>query len=173
MRYLSLILTLILTLIFAQLGYAGDSKHSSKESAEAFMQDYLDGYEKYLTGGSDADVTLVTEHFSEPMVMMPPSGPAPMATHEDFAPNIKYFLDNALKKKGVVKLEWAKLQMTILSDTQALASGLANALDKNGKTVEQRASIYILTKSKKGWVVSVNLPHSPSMVLTLTAATVN
>jgi hypothetical protein len=170
MRYLSLISTLILTLIFTPLSYAGESNHSPKESAEAFMQDYLNGYEKYLKGGNDADVTLVTEHFSEPMVMMPPSGPAPMATHEDFAPNIKYFLDNALKKKGVVKLEWARLQMAILSDTQALASGLANALDKNGNTVEQRASIYLLTKSEEGWVVSVNLPHSPSMVPNLTAA---
>jgi len=169
MRYLTLISTLIVTLIFAPLSFASEPK----QSAEAFMQDYLDGYEKYLIGDNDADVTLVTEHFSEPLVMMPPSGPVPMATHEDFAPNIKYFLDNVLRKKGVVKLEWAILQMATLSDTQVLASGLANALDKNGKIVEQRASIYLLTKSKDNWAVSVNLPHSPSTVPRLTAAIVN
>jgi hypothetical protein len=172
MRYLALISTLIVTLIIAPASFASEPKQSAKASAEAFMQDYLDGYEKYLTGGNDADVTLVTEHFSEPMVMMPSSGPAPMATHEDFAPNIKYFLDNALKKKGVVKLEWERLQMAILSETQALASGLANALDRNGETVEQRASIYLLTKSKDGWAVSVNLPHSPNTVPSLVTATV-
>jgi ketosteroid isomerase-like protein len=168
-RYSTLISTLVVALIFALLSYAGEPKGSP----EAFMHSYLDGYEKYLTGGDNADVALVTEHFSEPLVMMPPSGSAPMATHEDFGPNIKYFLDNALKKKGVVKLKWAKLQMAALSDTQALASGLVNALDKNGNIVEQRASIYLLTKSKDGWAVSVNLPHSPSTVPSLTAAIVN
>ena len=156
-------LTLILALLFAPLTFAS----GPNQSPEDFMQDYLDGYEKYLKAGDKADVAWVTEHFSEPLVMMPPSGPAPMATHEDFAPNIKYFLEAALKKNGVVKLEWEKLQIASLSDTQVLASGLANALDKEGKTVEQRASIYLLTKSKNGWLVSVNLPHSASMVPTL------
>ncbi|MBL4673691.1 MAG: hypothetical protein JKX81_15645, partial [Arenicella sp.] len=64
MRYLTLISTLIVTLIFAPLSFASEPK----QSAEAFMQDYLDGYEKYLIGDNDADVTLVTEHFSEPLV---------------------------------------------------------------------------------------------------------
>lgn len=161
MRHITL--TFIFTLLFTSLTFAG----GQNQSPEDFMQTYLDGYEKYLTAGDKANVTSVTEHFSEPMVMMPPSGPAPMATHEEFAPNIKYFLDAALKKKGVVKLEWEKLQIATLSDTQVLASGLANALDKTGKTVEQRASIYLLTKSKNGWLVSVNLPHSPRAVPTI------
>ena len=37
-------------------------------------------------------------------------GLAPMATREQLAPNIKYFLDNVLIKQGIVKLEWEKLQ---------------------------------------------------------------
>ncbi len=156
-------LVLTLALLISPLTFAG----VFKQSVEDFMQDYLDGYEKYLTAGDNADINWVSEHFSEPLVMMPPTGPAPMATHEDFAPNIKYFMEEALKKKGVVKLEWTKLQVARLSDSQALVSGLANALDKNGRTVEQRASIYLLTKSKDGWSVSVNLPHSPDTVPTV------
>lgn len=164
MHQIILFLTLLCTpLLFTQDAFAGQSNQSARE----FMQDYLDGYEKYLKADDTANVAWVTKHFSEPLVMMPPSGPMPMATHKDFAPNIKYFLDEALKKKGVVKLTWAKLQIAILSDTQALASGLVDALDENGKTVEQRASIYLLTKSKKGWSVSVNLPHSPDTVPTI------
>lgn len=154
---------LIFIFLFVPVALASETD----QSPEDFMQDYLDGYAKYLTADDKADVTWVTEHFSEPLAMMPKSGLAPMATHEAFAPNIKYFLEEVLKKNGVVKLEWARLQVAILSDTQALASGLANALDKNGKTVEQRASIYILTKSENGWAVAVNLPHSPSTVPTI------
>jgi hypothetical protein len=56
---------------------------------------------------------------------------------------------------------------------QVVASGLANALDENGKTVEQHTSIYFLTKSEDGWAVSVNLPHSPSTVPSLVAASSN
>ncbi|WP_299975960.1 hypothetical protein [uncultured Pseudoteredinibacter sp.] len=152
-----------LALLISPLSLAGDSS----QSIEDFMQDYLDGYEKYLTASEDADIAWVTEHFSEPLVMMPPTGPAPMATHEAFAPNIKYFMEEALKKKGVVKLEWTKLQVAKLSGSQALVSGLANALDKNNRTVEQRASIYLLTKTEDGWSVSVNLPHSPNTVPTV------
>jgi len=157
-------LTLIFTFLFAPVGFADNSN----QTAEEFMQSYLDGYEKYLTAGDDADVAWVTEHFSEPAAMVSQSrGLAPMATREVLAPNIKYFLDNVLKTQGVVKLEWEKMQLAKLSDSQILMSGLANALDKAGKTVEQRASIYILTKSKNGWAVSVNLPHSPKSVPTI------
>lgn len=150
-------------LLFTPLAFASNSA----QSPEQFMQSYLDGYEKYLAAPDNPDVAWVTAHFSEPLVMMPPSGPAPSATRAAFAPNIKYFIDNALKAKGVVKLEWAKLQIALLSDTQALASGLVNALDKNGATLEQRASIYLLTRGSEGWAVSVNLPHSPSTVPTI------
>ncbi len=157
-------LTLIFTFLIAPLSFAGDANQSPEE----FMQSYLDGYEKYLTAGDEGDVSWVTDHFSEPAAMMPPSrGLAPMATHEQLAPNIKFFMDNVLKKQGVVKLEWEKLQPAKLSDNQVLISGLANALDKNGDTVEQRASIYILTKSENGWAVSINLPHSPRTVPTI------
>ena len=164
MRHLTLTLILLfVSLSSSQVTVAGSPEQSVKD----FMQVYLDGYEKYLKGGDNADVTTVTDHFSEPLVMMPPQGAVPMATHADFAPNIKYFLDEVLKKKGVVKLKWTKLQIAILSDTQALASGLADALDKDGNTVEQRASIYLITKSEKGWEVAVNLPHSPTTMPTI------
>lgn len=161
MHHLTFTLILLLvSLSGSQTIFAGNPE----QSVEDFMQDYLDGYEQYLNGGDNADVATVTDHFSEPLVMMPPQGAVPMATHADFAPNIKYFLDQVLKTKGVVKLKWAKLQIAILSDTQALVSGLADALDKDGNTVDQRASIYLITKSEKGWEVAVNLPHSPATV---------
>ena len=101
---------------------------------------------------------------------MPPTGPAPMATHEKFAPNIKFFMDKVLKANGVVKLEWKKLQISKLSDTQALVSGLANALDEGGNTVDQRASIYLLTKINGNWAISVNLPHSPETIPSFSAS---
>lgn len=151
------------SLMFAQLVMA----KNVDQNATDFMQTYLDGYERYLSAGDNADVAWVTEHFSEPLVMMTPKGPAPMETREKFAPNIQYFLEQTLRKNGVVKLEWNKLQIVNLSDTQVLASGLANALDKNGETVEQRASIYLLSKSDEGWAVAVNLPHSPDTVPTI------
>ncbi len=164
-------LTLVISSLVTASAFAGDHKKStSSNSVEHFMQLYLDGYEAYLTGGDNADASTVTSHFSEPMVMMPPTGPAPMATREKFAPNIKFFMDKVLKANGVVKLKWEKLQIAKLSDTQALVSGLANALDESGNTVEQRASIYLLTKTSDGWAVSVNLPHSPATIPSLSAS---
>lgn len=164
-------LALVISSLMAHSAFAGDNKESNGSgSIEHFMQLYLDGYEAYLTGGDTADVVTVTSHFTEPLVMMPPTGPAPMATHEKFAPNIKFFMDKVLKPQGIVKLEWEKLQIAKLSDTQALVSGLANALDASGKTVEQRASIYLLTKTNEGWAVSVNLPHSPATIPSLSAS---
>lgn len=162
--------SLIIGLIFTTHGFAAESKQAHGQSIEQFMQSYLDGYEQYLTAGVQADVASVTSHFSEPLVMMPPSGPVPMANHEAFAPAIANFLEKSLKAKGVVKLVWKNLQIAQLSKTQALVSGLANSLDKAGQIVDQRASIYLLTKNADGWSVAVNLPHSPSSVPMLIAA---
>jgi len=133
------------------------------------MQSYLDGYEKYLkVGDKGTDVSGVTDHFYEPAAMIPRSrGLVPIATHEQLVPALKFFMDNVLKKQGVVKLEWERLQPAVLSDSQVLMGDLANALDTDGNTVKQRASIYVLTKSNNGWAVSVNRPHSQSTVLTI------
>lgn len=169
MRNITLI-SLVIGFIVTTQSFAGESKPTHDQSVEQFMQSYLDGYEEYLTAGAQADVATVTAHFSEPLVMMPPSGPVPMTDHETFAPNIQNFLEKSLKAKGVVKLVWQNLQIATLSQTQALVSGLANSLDKTGQIVDQRASIYLLTKKADGWSVSVNLPHSPSSVPTLVAA---
>lgn len=164
-------ITLVLSSLLTNAASAADHKKSTdSNSIDHFMQLYLDGYEAYLRGGENADVATVTSHFSEPLVMMPPTGPAPMATHEKFAPNIKFFMDKVLKANGVVKLEWKKLQISKLSDTQALVSGLANALDEGGNTVDQRASIYLLTKINGIWAISVNLPHSPETIPSFSAS---
>lgn len=149
--------TLLITLLLLVTPtiYASDSDGS----IDQFFKHYLDGYNTYLTTNENPDVALVTQHFYEPTLQVPPQGvPTNAANHEELGKGFTFFL-NTLKQNNVIKLEWEKIEYVHLDDNHVISSIIVRALDKQGNLVERRSSVYSIYRAPEGWKIAMIQPH--------------
>lgn len=139
----------------------------SQSSLDQFWEHYISSYTTYLNTEVEPDITPIIAHFNEPSMQVPPRGkPRVSPTHEELGKGFTGFLAR-LKRKGVAKMEWERIQVVRLSDTTAIASNIARALDKDGNVVDRRSSIYSLYRSEDGWKIAMIQSHDPKNVPTL------
>ncbi len=130
-----------------------------EQSAHDFMQEYISTYNTYLNQGVDADISLVTANFAEPMLQVPAQGaPVVARTRADLNVSFGRFLE-FLQGKGARTLEWRQLQLVPLGENKAFASGVASIRDGSGAELEQRSSLYSLYKSDRGWKITMLQSH--------------
>lgn len=148
-------LLITLLLLITPTIYAADSG----DSIDQFFKHYLDGYNTYLTTNENPDITLVTQHFHEPALQIPPRGiPTNAANHEELGKGFSFFL-NTLKQNNVAKLEWEKIESIHLDDNHVLSSIIVRALDAQGSLVERRSSVYSIFRAPEGWKIAMIQPH--------------
>lgn len=128
-------------------------------SLDEFLEHYISAYNQYLNAGDNADIAVVSDHFFEPAMQIPPRGaPLVSPTREVLGKNFSFFL-GMLKEKGAVKLEWEKIQLVQVGENNAIASNIARVLDENGKVVDRRSSTYSIYKSGDGWKIAMIQSH--------------
>jgi len=162
------IFLLSILILTSPLSYAG-SQGSGDASLDDFFQHYINSYGEYMNSESP-DINSLLAHFHEPLIQLPPnSPPITVKQRSDFAKRLAGFVA-MLEGKGAVGLKWETLQVVKLTDTTAFASNIASVLDKQGKTIERRGSLYSLRLTEGKWTIAMAQPLAADTVPTLIRA---
>lgn len=152
MRYLSIYIN-VLALFF--VAGVSASQTQNKAEIEQLFTNYMTKYNHYIQTGELQH----TPGLYHPQVMLVSDKRVPsVVTEAQLYSQIEVFLDS-LKKRGVSKVNWQKVDIHLLSNNMALASNVAIRYNKQGEVVDRVGASYTLSKQDKGWRIAAFAVH--------------
>lgn len=142
------------------LGICSASAFAAGMPEEA-VKEALTGYEE---AWSKHDADAVAGFYYEPAMRVSRAGPAVRATRSDQ----KAFFDGFLRgmvERGYARSEWESLEVRLLDDDTAVASGVTVRRREDGSLLERAGVTYALRKSANGWKIFLSATHSPDNAL--------
>lgn len=164
-KFATLVVIALLLLSACQMIQADNSVSSDNtteiKEATAFFDQYLDTYNQRFghpersTHFRESLKRLVTDT----VMFSPPSGkPQAPPSKDEFAKGFETFVMN-LEKKGVVKLQWEKVDINLLSPNKILANNVGIGVDAQGNVHYQTISLYLLVKIDEKWQIALFSPY--------------
>ena len=142
------IITRYLVILFFICGSLSVSVQAQSETEiQQLFQNYMAKYNHYIhTGDLEHEPSLYSEE-----VMLISERRAPILVSEsNLYDQIEVFLDG-LKERGVVKVQWEKVEIHLLGDNMALASNIAIRYNANDEVVDRVGASYTLHQSDDEW----------------------
>lgn len=134
---------------------ASASQVRNKTEIQQLFASYMSKYNHYIQTGE-------LQHapgLYHPHVMLVSDKRVPsVVTEAQLYSQIEVFLDS-LKKRGVSKVNWQKVDIHLLSNNMALASNVAIRYNKQGEVVDRVGASYTLSKHDKGWRIAAFSVH--------------
>jgi uncharacterized protein (TIGR02246 family) len=128
--------------------------------AEA-IKEVLKAYEE---AWSQHDAEAVASFYFEPAMRVGKGGPVVRATRAEQ----KAFFDGFLRglvDRGYVRSAWEELDVRMLDQQTAIASGITVRYRSDGTVLERVAVTYGLRESAEGWKIFMSATHAPDSVL--------
>jgi ketosteroid isomerase-like protein len=123
----------------------------------------------YVAAFSKLDAAATARYYHEPSMFLRPNGVTLMASRAEieatFAANME-----SLRAREYSHSEWLELYVKQLSETTALASGVAIRYKTDGSELERVGATYALRRTDDGWKIVMTLGHPIESVLRLEKA---
>jgi hypothetical protein len=123
----------------------------------------LNAYSDAFGRGSLDDVA---GYCRAPMTLVAPEGTRLLASEEDIRAAYDATL-RELRARGYSHTVWAELNVRLLSDATALASGIPVRFLADGRELERVAATYLLHNTAGAWRIMVVVLHDAATVLPL------
>ncbi|WP_152025259.1 hypothetical protein [Congregibacter litoralis] len=75
-----------------------------------------------------------------------------------FTKNFEAFV-NMLDSKKVMRLEWQRVQLQILTPNKILANNVGHGLNAAGEVVYETVSLYLLVRDEGDWKIALFSPY--------------
>jgi ketosteroid isomerase-like protein len=142
------------------LAAAGAPVHAA-EPTEAAVKSALVGYEE---AWSRQDAATVASFYYEPAMRVSKGGPTVRATRADQQAFFDGFL-RGLVERGYARSLWESLDVRLLDDQTAIASGVTVRLRTDGSEFERAGVTYALRNTPNGWEIFMSATHAPDKAL--------
>jgi len=113
---------------------------------------------KYYQTFSTLNVESIAPFFHEPCLFVSPQGVIAAPTH-DVLKEVFRTIAKDLLSKGYGRSELTQLNVSRMSATAMLATGVAVRFTADGSELERVGVTYILQKSGSGWRIAVTVIH--------------
>ena len=130
------------------------------DEEQAIMQT-LQAYEE---AWSRHDAHAVAGFYYEPAMRVGKGGPAVRTTRADQGAFFDGFL-RGLVERGYARSAWEGLEVRLLDERTALASGITDRYREDGTVFERVAVTYGLWRTGEGWKIFLSTTHPPETVL--------
>lgn len=130
------------------------------DDASAVRQVLTDYYSAFST----LDVQEILPHYHEPCLLIGPQGVAALPTRAAMAAAFTPLMES-LRARGYSRSESSELHVKQLSDTAALASGVAVRHRIDGQELERVGVSYLLHKTDNRWQIAVTVVHDTDNVV--------
>jgi len=142
--------------------FSGDSSKKSIDSeAREFLDDYLSVYNRRF-GHPELSKQFredLQNFVHDSLLLSPPTTPPQiLPSKEKFAQAFEGFV-TGLEKKGVVRLQWDKVQVKQLAPNKILANNIGHGVTDKGEVVYETISIYLLYKVDGDWKIAMFSPY--------------
>jgi len=151
-------LVLILFLPYGQAMADGPTKVLTEARAvEQVLYAYEDAWSRH-------DAPAIAGFYYEPAMRISPNGPIVRATR---AAQEEFFnvLLPELVKEGYSKSVWDHLEVRLLDDNTAIASGVVTRYRANGSVFQRQGVTYGLWRTDRGWKIFLSKTHAPTAAL--------
>ncbi|EAQ98803.2 hypothetical protein KT71_09257 [Congregibacter litoralis KT71] len=156
---------LFASLMFVSCCTTGADEPSDREilelEARGFMDRYLAVYNRRF--GHPERGAKFREELGElvtmPLMIAPPmTKPRVPASVSAFTKNFEAFV-NMLDSKKVMRLEWQRVQLQILTPNKILANNVGHGLNAAGEVVYETVSLYLLVRDEGDWKIALFSPY--------------
>ena len=163
MKRFYLAATLVAMMTFSGANYA-NSEHYQQEQDDIrqMFTSYMAKYNGYLSQGV---LSSPNDLYLDEFIIMSNSRPARTMTPADFMQQAKEFL-GSLKQRGVAKVDWESVNITLLDDNLALASNVALRLKQDGSLYNRVGATYLLKRNDQGWRIAAFAVHDANKSVT-------
>ena len=133
--------------------WAADEEHAIMQALTAYEEAW-----------SRHDAHAVAAFYYEPAMRVGKGGPAVRATRADQEAFFDGFL-RGLVERGYARSAWEGLEVRLLDEQTALASGITVRYRADGTVFERVAVTYGLWRTGEGWKIFLSTTHQPETVL--------
>lgn len=138
------------------VSYGCVANNQDEASINQLFSDYMEKYNFYIqTGELQQQPSL---YKSEVMILSDSRSPR-MVKKADLYSQIAVFLDS-LKKRGVAKVNWQKVDIHLLGSNMALASNVAIRYNKHGDVIDRVGASYTVYKQDEEWRIAAFAIHN-------------
>ena len=118
----------------------------------------------YFSDFSKLDLDAIVSYFHLPCVFIVPQGVFVFSS----ASEVQWFWSprfDDLKKQGFARTQRDQINIKVLNDDTAMASGRAIRYKEDGSELERRGATFALRKTDAGWKIVTVIHHSPDNVI--------
>ena len=138
-----------------------DMPANAADPTQETVKEALMSYEQ---AWSRHDAEAIASFYYEPAIRVSKGGPTVRATRTDQ----KAFFDGFLRglvERGYSRSRWESLEVRLLDDQTAIASGITARLRADGTLFEQVGVTYALRNTADGWKIFMSATHGPDQAL--------
>lgn len=147
--------------VAAFLVAAGAVPVHAAESTDEAVKSALIGYEE---AWSRHDAAAVASFYYEPAMRVSKGGPTVRAIRADQQAFFDGFL-RGLVERGYARSRWESLEVRLLDDQTAMASGVTVRSRADGSELERAGVTYALRNTADGWKIFMSATHAPERAL--------
>jgi len=127
------------------------------EPVEAVLRAYEEAWSRH-------DAHAIAGFYHEPAMRVSPGGPI---VRQNRAAQEAFFagLLTGLVKQGYARSEWETLQVRLLDENTAIASGVVVRRRDDGSVFQRQGVTYTLWRDAQTWRIFLSATHSPSSAL--------
>jgi hypothetical protein len=124
---------------------------TNEEAVTKFLSDYYADF-------STLNIRAILPYFHEPALLVGPLGVIPLPTPAALVPILSPVMED-LQRRQYSQSKLKLQQLKLLSETSALAVGIAIRLKTDGQELERAGVTYLLHKAENGWKFAVFVLH--------------
>ena len=146
-----------IALAAALLCAAASSHSAGADPVEVVLRAYEEAWSRH-------DAHAIAGFYQAPAMRVSPGGPI---VRQNSAIQEAFFrgLLATLVKQGYARSEWERLQVRLLDENTAIASGVVLRLRDDGSEFQRQGVTYALWRGAEGWKIILSATHAPSTAL--------
>jgi hypothetical protein len=145
----------IFSSVLTMMSYVCVAQTQDEAEINQLFSNYMEKYNFYIQTG-------VLHHkpglYSQEVMVLSNNRPPQVVTEIELYGQIEVFLDS-LKKRGVTKVNWQKVDIHMLGSNMALASNIAIRYNKHGDVIDRVGASYTMYKKDTEWRISAFAIH--------------
>jgi len=157
----------IFTLLLSCFSLSVTSQEQDEAQIKQLFTNYMEKYNHYIQTGT---LNHTPSLYSKDVMVISDQSAPKMVEELKLYRQVELFLDS-LKKRGVSKVNWEKVDIHMLGDNMALASNVAIRHNKQGKVVDRVGASYHLYQQDGEWKIVAFAIHSSDKAFRFNPAT--
>lgn len=142
--------------VLSMMSYVCTAQTQDEAAIHQLFSNYMEKYNFYIQTG-------VLQHkpalYSQEVMVLSDSRAPRVVTESVLYSQIEVFLDS-LKKRGVTKVNWQKVDIHMLGSNMALVSNIAIRYNKHGNVIDRVGASYTIYKHDEEWRISSFAIHN-------------